>query len=356
MGASGGHYFDIVTIFKEHTFPAAQVRSLCWRGDELVDWVGGGRSFDLEGAERPRHVNYAYRFDGAIASPDGRFAVIYEKLGTKGLLLDNGKIVRELDRSFYCANAYEFPVTLFNDASGRLLLAHCPRRYCGIELEEVETGRALTASEARKPTDFFHSRLSASPSGRRLLSAGWVWHPWNAVVCFDVEQGLIAPHQLDRGESLSPQSGYEESSACWLDDDTLIIGSSADEENLGDEPGPDDEPILRPKGLAIYDVAHRICKRAFQLREPAGTIFPIGRGHILSLYRHPKLIDLASGTVLHVWDGLDSGLQGGSIIWGLKENEKPPPTAFDAIGRRFAIANRDAITVIEFPIANAGKE
>jgi hypothetical protein len=298
-------------------------------------------------------VNYAYRFDAATASPDGRFAVIYEKLGTKGLLLDNGKIVRELGRSFYCADAYEFPVALFNDANGRLLLAHCPRLYCGIELEEVETGRVLTASDARKPADFFHSRLAASPGGRKLLSAGWFWHPWNTVVCFDIEQGLIAPHHLDRGESLSPESGYEECSACWLDDETLVVAASADDENLGDEPAPDDGPILRPKGLAIYDVGQRVCQRAFQLPEPAGTIFPVGRHHVLSLYRHPKLIDLTSGTVLHVWDGLYSGVQDGSIIWHLKENQKPPPMAFDAIGRRFAMANHDTITVIEFSIDDA---
>jgi hypothetical protein len=91
------------------------IRSLCWRGDELVDWVGGGRAFAADGTERPATVIQGYRFDVATASPDGRFAVIYERLGTKGLLLHDGRIVREIDRSFYFADAYEYPVCPVND-------------------------------------------------------------------------------------------------------------------------------------------------------------------------------------------------------------------------------------------------
>ena len=159
------------------SFNATGIRSLCWRGDELVDWVGGGRAFAADGTERPARVIYGYRFDAATASPDGRFAVIYERLGTKGLLLHDGRIVRELDRSFYHAAAYEYPVVLFNDPDGRALLAHCPGNYCRIEFEEAGTGRPLTASADRKPSDFFHSRLAASPHGKRQLSAGWMWHP-----------------------------------------------------------------------------------------------------------------------------------------------------------------------------------
>ncbi|TGU36522.1 hypothetical protein EN795_36765, partial [bacterium M00.F.Ca.ET.152.01.1.1] len=76
-----------MVLFKQSTFTATGIKSLCWRGDELVDWVGGGRSFAADGTERDPSVNYAYRFDAATASPDGRYAVIYERLGTKGLLL-----------------------------------------------------------------------------------------------------------------------------------------------------------------------------------------------------------------------------------------------------------------------------
>src|SRR5882672_5196828 len=170
-----------MTLFRQSSFNATGIRSLCWRGDELVDWVGGGRAFALDGSERRARINDAYRFDAATASADGRFAVIYERLGTEALLLHDGKILRQLNRDFYRAYAFEYPVVLFNEPGGRLLLAHCPTSYCRIELEDAETGQPLVVSTERKPTDFFHSRLQASPQGKRVLSAGWVWSPWGVV-------------------------------------------------------------------------------------------------------------------------------------------------------------------------------
>jgi hypothetical protein len=338
-----------MALFTQSSFNATGIRSLCWRGDQLIDWVGGGRAFASDGTERPARVSYAYRFDAATAWPDGRFAVIYERLGTKGLLLHDGRIVRELDRSFYHAGAYECPVALFNDPEGRVLLAHCPGSYCRVELEEVETGRPLAASTDRKPSDFFHSRLAASPHGKRLLSAGWIWHPLSLVVSFDVAKALADPSHLDGGDPLSRAFNpflAEESSACWLDDDCIAVAASAEPEQ--DEVEGDVEPRLRPRGLAVYDVTNRTCLRAFQFDEPPGTILPLGTHDVLSLYRHPKLVDLSTGKVIHVWTELQSGLQDGSIIWGLDGDARPPPMAVDPAGKRFAIVNRDVVTIIEF--------
>lgn len=336
-------------LFTQSSFNATGIRSLCWRGDELVDWVGGGRAFATDGRERPATVAYGYRFDAATASPDGRFAVIYERLGTKGLLLRDGRILRELGRSFYQADAYEYPVALFNAPDGRVLLAHCPGDYCRIDFEDAETGRLLTESADRKPSDFFHSRLAASPHGKRLLSAGWVWHPLSLVVSFDIAQALADPRHLDKGQDLplSPNSGLvEENSVCWLDDDRFAVAASAEYEQ--DSVEDDGELRLRPLGLAVYDMIQRTCLQAFQLDEPAGTILALGKGFILSLYRHPKLIDLSTGKVVHAWTELRSGLQDSSIIWGLDDDAKPPPMAFDPATNRFAIVNGDTVTLIEF--------
>ena len=346
-----------MALFNQSSFTAAGIRSLCWRGEELVDWVGGCRAFALDGTERPSSVHYAYRFDAATASPDGRYAVIYERLGTKGLLLHDGKCIREINRSYYHADAYEYPVALFRDPGERLLLAHCPEDYCRIDLEEAESGRLLTASAGRKPEDFFHSRPTASPHGKRLLSAGWVWHPWSAVVCFDVARALADPRHLDEVKAL-PYSGKvclaEESSACWLDDDRIAVASSGELENREEsrEAGPGAD--LLPRGVAVYDLAGGMCLRAFQLDAPGGTILAIGANHVLSLYRHPKLIELATGKVLHVWTQLHSGIQDGSIVCGLEGDAKPPPMAIDPAGRRFAIVNGDAVTVIEFTLSAVG--
>jgi hypothetical protein len=365
-----------MTPFRQYSFPAAGIRSLCWRGDDLIDWVGG-RALAFDGTERPAvwsgnpnvWVRYAYRFDAATASRDGRFAVIYERLGTKGLVLKDGKVLREIDRSFYQADVYEYPVALFHEPGGRLLLAHCPRDYCRIELEDAETGQSLTASDERQPSDFFHSRLAASPRGKRLMSAGWVWHPVDVVASFDVARAIADPHHLDRGDKM-PHFRAEVASACWLDDDCIVVSSSAEPmgpEELGE---PDDEArmagparlppqaaflseLLPPLsgGLAVYDLASGQCLRRFRLAEEPGTILPIGRHHVLSLYRHPKLIGLSTAEVLHAWTELPSGAQVSSIMWGLKEDAKPPPMAFDPAAARFAIAASDRITVIEFDLS-----
>lgn len=265
-------------LFTQYSFAAADIRSLCWRGDKLVDWVSGCRTFALDGVEQGAAVYYAYRFDAATASPDGRFAVIYERQGTKGLLLDNGKILRELNRSFYQAAAYEYPVSLFHEPGGRVLLAHCPGDYRRIELEEAETGQALTASSERKPSDFFHSRLAASPNGKRLFSAGWMWQPWSAVLCFDVARGLADPRHLDDGDSVSPFSRSlcfaEESSACWLDDDCIAVGASDEPEDPEESCEADVQPRLLPKGIAVYDVTSGTCLRAFQLTSRRAQYLP----------------------------------------------------------------------------------
>ena len=53
-----------MALFTQSSFNATGVRSLCWRDDELVDWVGGGRAFASDGTER-RARAYAHRFDAA---------------------------------------------------------------------------------------------------------------------------------------------------------------------------------------------------------------------------------------------------------------------------------------------------
>jgi hypothetical protein len=239
-------------------------------------------------------VRYGYRFDAATASPDGRFAVIYERLGTKGLLLDDGQIVRELDRSFY------------------------------------QTVRMAA------------SCLRIAP--KTITAFSWIWHPLDEVAWFDVAQALDDPRHLDRGGPLPHSFNpglVQESSACWLDDDRIAVAASGDPEQ--EEVEDDVGPRLYPRGLAVYDVVERTCLQAFQLDEPPGTILAIGGRHVLSLYRHPKLIDLAEGKIVHMWTELRSGLQEGSIMLNPDDLAKPPAMAFNAATKRFAIVNGDEI-------------
>ena len=190
------------------------------------------------------------------------------------------------------------------------------------------------------------------------MSAGWAWHPLGIVEFFDVARALTDPRHLDRGDRASPYSGSvclaEEDSACWLDDDRIAVGASDEPEDPEEVREAGDEARLRSCGLAVYDLASRRCLRTFQLPEQPGTILPVGRHHVLSLYRHPKLINLSSAQVLYVWTELASGLQNSSIIWHLKDDAKPPPMSFDPAIGRFAIADRNRITVIEFDLSALG--
>jgi hypothetical protein len=150
-------------------------KSLCWRDDELVDCVRGGDRWTADGHFHSARRSWGYdRLDGAVADPTGRWAVVHERTGTAGILLRDGKIVREIHRTPYHADAFLYPIYLFriNDS---VVLAHCPDSYARIEIEDAETGERLTRNTARKEADLFHSRLAASPGGKRLMSAGWVW-------------------------------------------------------------------------------------------------------------------------------------------------------------------------------------
>lgn len=54
---------------------------------------------------RPGRLGYP--LDRAVVSPPGRFQVTYSERGTKAVVLADGRIVRELNRSFGHATDYD---------------------------------------------------------------------------------------------------------------------------------------------------------------------------------------------------------------------------------------------------------
>lgn len=321
---------------QEWHIPAKDVKSLCWHGDTLFDWVGGGAAYELDGTFRPRQVVYSYRFDAAVMSPSGQFAVIYEKLGTKGLVLKNGRIIREIDRSFYHADAYEFPVTLFRLPDGRELIAHCPDDYDRIEIDDLQTGERVTDSDDRKPMDCFFSRLKTNQSGTLLLNSGWVWQPFDIVDLYEVDAVLKNPRLLDEAGFLSGELNAEEvNNAAFLKDDYLVVATL-------------DEELDIPNALAIYDIPCRRFHSKIRINSPVGTILPVSLRLIVGFYEHPRLIDVQTGSVLHEWANLNTGKQNSSIIHHL---DPIPPIALDPANARFAVADASAIHVVQIDAA-----
>jgi len=52
------------------------------------------------------------------------------RAGTKALLLEpGGKFIREVNRSYYHAEAYRYPLALFTLPDGRTGLVHCLEEY-----------------------------------------------------------------------------------------------------------------------------------------------------------------------------------------------------------------------------------
>lgn len=339
-------------------FDRNPARSLRWRGDELIDWVSGGDVWRPDGSFIPSRRSWGYdRFDAAVTDPTGRWAVVYEGTGTSALLLRDGGILRELHRSPYKADAFLYPVELFTGPDGRTLLAHCPDSYSSPELEDAETGERLTRLASRAPRVLFHSRLAASPSGKRLLSAGWYWHPWDCVTWFDVAAALRDPHLLDapQGAPYSHQTYMaEESSAAWLDDDRLLLGASSEEEDeetvaevLVETPCDSAAHRLKPNGLAVYDVATRRYLESVVLGYPPGIMMPVGLRHVLTFFEHPRLVSLDARRVVHEWTDLDSGSHTTSIVW----NKPRPVIALDPRRARFAMATPAGLEVVTLELA-----
>ena len=305
-----------------------EVRALCWHGDELVDWAGIIR-YRLDGTSSGPTVNYAYRFDHAVSSASGDYVVLYELLGTKGLILKRGNVVREINRSFYHADVYEYPVGLFTLPDRREVIAHCPDHYNVIEIEEVESGKRLT-SRSGEAADFFHSRFQVSPDGRFLLSAGWIWHPFDTIQLFDIGQALQTPEILDRNWSgdLSDANVGEIHTADFNGPDLIVFAGDTEEES--------------PR-LGVYSIHANAILTSCALDSPAGTLMPLGDVAV-SFYESPKLLDLPTGKVLIRWPELSTGQQNSSIVHHI---DRVPPIALDRLNRRFAVADSEAITVVQ---------
>ncbi|WNG23671.1 hypothetical protein F0U62_06225 [Cystobacter fuscus] len=317
-------------------------QSLCWSGETLIDWVDGGVQYGLDGKIADPHVRYAYHFDAAVMSRDGQYAVLYEKLGTKGLLLRNGEVVRELNRSFYQANKYEYPVALVSLPSGRTLLAHCPEEYCRLEFEDAETGERLTRRDGDSP-DFFHSRLQFSRDGRYLLSAGWIWHPVDAAHVYDVARAIEQPGTLDKPQDFKVGDAFlEVHSAAFGARDTVVLncsGLDGDDTPFGD--GGETSDVR----LGVYSLTDRRFVSMALAQQALGTLMAMD-DYAVGFFGHPHRIELATGRVVESWPELATGQQSSSIIGFLKS--KPPPIAMDPVRRRFAVGTDKGIEIIRF--------
>ena len=312
-------------------------QTICWFNNAIVDIVCGGKMYYLDGKiEEKLKYHFGSSFDSSLISDNGVYAFIYKKTGTKGLLLKNGEILREINRSYYLAEDYEYPAVFLTRNNGETYLIHCPDNYGRIDFENVETGEIITNIPDRKPSDFFHSRLEISPNYKYLLSKGWVWHPLSIITVFDIEECFKNPLLLDNPEN-GPIVGSEINTACFVSENEILIGCSEE------EPYDDDlAEILPLNSIAIWNVETKKISKPTKLNFEFGNLFAIDEKYAWDLFKFPKLINLESGEIEFQDTELFSGEQNSSIM-GYLENQ--PKIAFDRKTKNIAITNQQKIEI-----------
>jgi hypothetical protein len=293
------------------SFLTHNLQAMCLLNDRLIDWANSGRQFLLNGNyEETESYGFGFPFDSAITCEKGIYAVIYQKLGTKGLLLKNGKMVKEINRSYYQANMYEFPLAFFTAKNEKTYLIHCPTNYCQIDFEDVETGKIITKAKGRKPNDFFHSRFEISPDNKTLLSKGWGWHPFDFVYVFDIEACIENPALLDNTK-LKPDVDAEICAASFINNNLVLIGSPNDSEPFNDKPSEK----LKNGQIGIWDITTNIVSKPISPKfKIGGHITAIDQNHAWDLYDYPKIFNFRTGIVINKIEEINSGRQVSSII------------------------------------------
>lgn len=305
------------------------LQTIDWFNGGIVDWVSAGQLYSLDGQKKQlAKYHYAFSFDGSITSRDGQYAFIYKRLGTKALLLKNGDVIREINRSYYHAETYEYPAAFvsFNNVT---YLVHCPIDYCQLDFENVETGEIITNVSGRKPSDVFHSRLSISPDEKFLMVRGWVWHPLDVVEVFNIAGCFANPLLLDRS-SLHPDFGTEINTASFIDNERILIAASVE------EPFDDDvKPLLPQKHVAIWNFYKNELSVPVKIDGEFGNLFAIDDNYAWDMFKYPKIINIRTGEIEKKWEETNSGFQLSSIFRG-KENDCPQ-ICFDRNTSRIAV-------------------
>ncbi|MFN4365419.1 hypothetical protein [Chryseobacterium hispalense] len=326
---------------QRQTLHEIQPATLNWTGDDLVDWVNGRRVLFPIGHDNNPLIRYhfAFPFDSAISSSDGVYSFVYKKLGTKGLLLKNGEVLREINRSYYHAHVYEYPAAFAKLKDGRDILIHCPNEYNQLEFEDVETGTLLTNTIDRKPEDFFHSRLEVSSDQKTLLSKGWVWHPYDFVEVFDIEECIKNPKALDQSR-IKPETCAEINTASFINNELVLIGAPNETEPFDDE-FPDQ---LQNGQIGIWNI---VTNTVSGILTPeciiGGNLIAIDDTFAWELYEYPKIINYKTGKVVNEIKEISSGKQVSSIVFN---NQELPLIAFNQRTKQIAIGNKDTIEIL----------
>lgn len=275
-------------------------------------------------------------FDRFIVSPDNSYLLVYQNLGTKGLILrPDGSFVREIDRSYYHAGAYEYPAIFWKRTNGKTYIVHCPEKYNKIEIEEVETGNKIVSPKKRKryPRGEYHSHFKIGSDGGTLLSrCGYLLQGGNFIEIFDLEECFLDPRKLAQS-NLMPNFCIKIKGADFIDEDRVLLGYT----------------FPSKKNTDVYAISVWNF-RTNELFDPVmcGTklgvhLHVIDENRAWDLYDYPKIIEIQTGKILDECPEIDSGQQDSPIIHHLKNL---PKVAFERETGRIAIGFEDTLEIL----------
>lgn len=272
------------------------------------------------------------KFDAALPYEQD-WSISYKRLCTKALLFRNNFLNQEIDRSYYHAEVTEYPIALFSHEN-RVLYATTPEDYHRLHFFDCETKACLTDRDTES-RDYFHSRLAISPDREWIISAGWVWHPFQVVQIYSIKNVIADPRLLDQFDidsSLYQIFDLESDvDAAFDENNRLIIALS--------EPGTG---ITR---IHTYNPRIKIIESFVESSVPAGSLMPVGSDHVLVFADCPRLVDLRDGQVLHAWPEIRTNVGAGCLGY-IGQTEKRPQLVLDMPGRRFAVEDGDRIIVV----------
>ncbi|MFD7261690.1 hypothetical protein [Streptomyces sp. NPDC059874] len=226
----------------------------------------------------------------------GRFVAVASAEGRHGAVIETstGRVTMHLDRGDYHEDVCRFPLA-FADIAGRTVLVHATE-WNRLDCSDPSTGARLTDRDTpqyRTPgdkdahyLDYFFCGLSVSPGGRRIVSDGWVWHPWGVLAIWDLEAWLGGNSwESEDGPSRfvpDPRPWVWDAPRAWIDDNRLAVWGFGVDKHLH-------------HGVRIYDVE----------RQEETDWFPGPTGELTS-----------DGTLLYVF-GPDNRL----AAWGFAVDE-----------------------------------
>lgn len=310
------------------------VASLVWAGDRLFDPIGApGLEIGNPLPAWRKSPKTAY-FDLPLSNRAGTDFCAYKQLGTKAILF-NSQNEDELDRSYYHANVTPFPISFLSLNEPDDTLAYATE-YDTLVLKPLLQDKQFPPSHPAD--DFFHGRLEISPSGRWLMSHGWIWHPYSDIMLIDLDIVREDPSKLN---SFKTAMMPEPEGCAFLADDSVVLA-----------PMPQDETYswgehdAQAKTLWVVEPSTRKVLHRVGVDVQPKRMMALGTTHVVDFEGYPKVIELAAGHIVLELSDLSTGTTQSYPC----AVHPTVPLALDPGNNRFAFGEGRTITIVEFSV------